>query len=287
MGETLLVLDKADGGTRFHDVTEPPATYRELGVDKVQAHRWQKLAAVPDERFEAIVEAHETQRVPVTTASVLRAADEAEWCGHSAEDIRNVPIPSPEERKRAEDRFEAALDRASSYEPLAQRCTGGIEWYTPREIIEAARKALGGIDLDPALCEIAQATVRAGRYFTQEIDGLSQPWRRRVFLNPPYATELVGRFVSKLLALPVFVLANMAGWALSPVVFVMTLLLGKTPQDTTGQRWLANMQAAQERLREQSLRTLYQAEIDVEVHDGPNVVRFWPAAAPVASGMAA
>ncbi len=29
---------------------------------------------------------------------------------------------------------------------------------------------------------------------------------------------------------------------------------------------------------EQSLRTLYQEEIDVEVHDGPSVVRVWPAA---------
>ena len=57
-------------------------------------------------------------------------------------------------------------------------------------------------------------------------------------------------------ALVRFMLANMAGWALSPVVFMTTLLLGKTPQDTTGQRWLANLQAAQERLREQSLRTL-------------------------------
>ncbi len=57
-------------------------------------------------------------------------------------------------------------------------------------------------------------------------------------------------------ALARFVLANIAGWALSPVVFFTALLLGKTPQDTTGQRWLANLQAAQERLREQSLRTL-------------------------------
>jgi hypothetical protein len=38
---------------------------------------------------------------------------------------------------------------------------------------------------------------------------------------------------------------------------------------------------------EQALRTLYQEEIEVEVHDGPNVVRVWPAAAPVATGMAA
>jgi hypothetical protein len=38
---------------------------------------------------------------------------------------------------------------------------------------------------------------------------------------------------------------------------------------------------------EQSLRTLYQQEIEVEVHDGPSVVRIWPAAAPVVAGMAA
>ena len=57
-------------------------------------------------------------------------------------------------------------------------------------------------------------------------------------------------------ALTRFVLANVAGWALSPLVFALTLLLGKTPRDTTGQRWLANLQAAQTSLREQSLRTL-------------------------------
>lgn len=38
---------------------------------------------------------------------------------------------------------------------------------------------------------------------------------------------------------------------------------------------------------EQSLRTLYQQEIEVDVYDGPNVVRIWPATAPVAAGMAA
>jgi glutamine phosphoribosylpyrophosphate amidotransferase len=37
---------------------------------------------------------------------------------------------------------------------------------------------------------------------------------------------------------------------------------------------------------EQSLRTLYQQEIDVEVHDGPSIVRIWPAAAPVPVEMA-
>jgi methylamine---glutamate N-methyltransferase subunit A len=37
---------------------------------------------------------------------------------------------------------------------------------------------------------------------------------------------------------------------------------------------------------EQSLRTLYQQEIEVEVHDGPSIVRVWPAAAPVPMGTA-
>lgn len=57
-------------------------------------------------------------------------------------------------------------------------------------------------------------------------------------------------------ALTRFAFAYVAGWALSPVVFALSLLCGETPKDTTSQRWLANLEAAQERLREQSLRTL-------------------------------
>ena len=38
---------------------------------------------------------------------------------------------------------------------------------------------------------------------------------------------------------------------------------------------------------EQSLRTLYQDEIDVEVYDGPSIVRVWPVGSPVPTGAAA
>ncbi|MBV9661455.1 MAG: LysM peptidoglycan-binding domain-containing protein [Acidimicrobiales bacterium] len=58
------------------------------------------------------------------------------------------------------------------------------------------------------------------------------------------------------LALARFLGSYAAGWALAPLVFGLTILVGKTPQDTTGQRWLANLQAAQVRLKEQSMRTL-------------------------------
>jgi peptidoglycan endopeptidase LytE len=58
------------------------------------------------------------------------------------------------------------------------------------------------------------------------------------------------------IALIRFTLACAAGWALSPVVFVLSLLVREMPRDATSQRWLANLQAAQERLRDQSLRTI-------------------------------
>lgn len=78
--------------------------------------------------------------------------------------------------------------------------TGEVELYTPAEYIEAARAVLGKIDLDPASNEIAQATVKATRYFTAQTDGLKQDWTGRVWLNPPYHRDLLPGFVAKLVA---------------------------------------------------------------------------------------
>lgn len=79
--------------------------------------------------------------------------------------------------------------------------TGQNEWYTPAEYISAARKVLGGIELDPASSDAAQETVQADRYFTIENDALSQIWQAEsVFLNPPYSQPEIANFIGKLVA---------------------------------------------------------------------------------------
>lgn len=84
--------------------------------------------------------------------------------------------------------------------PNRTQFTGENEWYTPKEHIERARTALGGIDLDPATSHDAQKVIKARRFFTAEDDGLKRPWTGRIWLNPPYAQPLIQQFVEKLIA---------------------------------------------------------------------------------------
>lgn len=76
--------------------------------------------------------------------------------------------------------------------------SGEIEWYTPREYVEAARLTMGSIDVDPASSDMANKIIGAERYFTKENDGLEQTWRGNVWMNPPYSQPLVTEFCNLL-----------------------------------------------------------------------------------------
>jgi phage N-6-adenine-methyltransferase len=77
--------------------------------------------------------------------------------------------------------------------------SGDDQWHTPAKYVQAVRRVLGGIDVDPASNEVAQQTVRAKRYYTHENDGLLHQWHGKVFMNPPYTRRVVSRFVEKLI----------------------------------------------------------------------------------------
>ena len=77
------------------------------------------------------------------------------------------------------------------------------DWYTPPEYIESARKVLGTIHLDPATSEIAQKTVQAEVFYTEETNGLGHVWEGNVWMNPPYSMPEISYFVDKLLSEPV------------------------------------------------------------------------------------
>lgn len=136
-------------------------TLADIGVDKKLSAHSQKVAAIPEAEFEGIVsdwrDTLETANERVTT-NIIEAAKKAHVSNNS----------------------------------------GNNEWYTPPTFIEAAHMVFGGFDLDPASSDIANQTVRAVRFFTAEDDGLSQNWPvGRIWMNPPYAQPLIGRFAAK------------------------------------------------------------------------------------------
>ncbi len=68
--------------------------------------------------------------------------------------------------------------------PAALLSSESNEWFTPAEYVEAARELMGGIDIDPASCDLANRTVKASTFYDK--NGLNQPWHGRIWLNPPY-----------------------------------------------------------------------------------------------------
>jgi hypothetical protein len=68
------------------------------------------------------------------------------------------------------------------------------EWWTPPSLFAALGLSFA---LDPAAPPGGVPWVPAARHFTQADDGLRQPWRGRIWLNPPYGRQ-TARWLAKL-----------------------------------------------------------------------------------------
>src|SRR3990167_9764019 len=102
----------------------------------------------------------------------------------------------------SDEQFEAvksgvvALSKTGNVHVSNNSCNN--EWYTPPEIIKAARETMGTIDLDPASSAIANNTIEARVFYTAEDSGLAKTWRGNIWMNPPYSQPLVEKFCDKL-----------------------------------------------------------------------------------------
>ncbi|MEN6565868.1 MAG: DNA N-6-adenine-methyltransferase [Veillonellales bacterium] len=137
----------------------------DIGVTKKQSSVYQKIADIPEDKFEAHI-AEKKQNIEaavneLTTAGMLHFANTGAHVSNNS---------------------------------------GDNEWFTPKEYIDAVKAVMGSIDLDPASCQIANTVVQAAKYYTILDDGLNKDWIGNVFLNPPYAQPLIDNFSNKLIS---------------------------------------------------------------------------------------
>ena len=57
---------------------------------------------------------------------------------------------------------------------------------------------MGNIESDPASTPEANRVIKAQSIHTMKENGLKQDWAGKLWLNPPYASGLIGKFIDKL-----------------------------------------------------------------------------------------
>lgn len=189
-GELLQQLERAPGArtdiqpdSSLERGSEYRAVLTDSDIAPTTAHRWQTAATVPADIFEEHVVTVQQKQQELTSAGVLRLAEEIKQTGEAIDSAWMKVLPI------------TAANHAVSSDPDYD----GDEWYTPSTIIESARTLMGGIDIDPASCAAAQKSIRAGAYLTKEDDALRNDirWAGRMWLNPPYSIPLITLFVDK------------------------------------------------------------------------------------------
>ena len=144
----------------------------------------------PEIQKEVWTEVVKTHGDNITAAKVQTVVNDWKPVDFEVKEAKANPMFSPEIEVIIEDKKLKAHVSNNS---------GENEWYTPECYIESAKKVMGNIDLDPASSEIANQTVNANLFYSQEEDGLSKEWFGNVWMNPPYSQPLIFQFISKLI----------------------------------------------------------------------------------------
>lgn len=152
-----------------------------------------KVERIEEDALKPIIEASRRGDISVNSAYQVTKLEPEEQC-EIARRIEHIE-EEPKQTQTPKAIVQEVLKR-----PHVSFNSGNNEWYTPAELIEAARSAMGSIDLDPASNDIAQKVVKARIYYTAETNGLDKTWTGNVWMNPPYASDLIGKFVDKMVS---------------------------------------------------------------------------------------
>lgn len=114
---------------------------------------------------------------------------------------RRIPPPPRDNLKLVQD-YEDPSDVLynTAWSWLVAQKAGVQDYFTPPEIVDAARQAMGGIDLDAASHPLANRMHKIGDYFHTGRSAFDNDWYGRVWLNPPYGNnapwfERIQRFI--------------------------------------------------------------------------------------------
>ena len=143
----------------------------------------------PEIQKEVWTEVVKTHGDNITAAKVQTVVNDWKPVDIEVKEAKANPMFSPDIEVIIEDKKSKAHVSNNS---------GENEWYTPECYIESARLVMGSIDLDPASSEIANQTVNANLFYSQEEDGLSKEWFGNIWMNPPYSQPFIFQFISKL-----------------------------------------------------------------------------------------